>query len=140
MGRNRNHSQKIASSTSVAAPIKTTEIRIGWIVGALALALALSIYPLLLGTRYMMIGWNTCSRLDQAPLLFECHPGAGDPEMLELCTGREMGIAIASTREWLQHGLDCDMPRLFGGSRLKQAEQDETTEESADVAETEGEA
>ena len=107
---------------------KPIELKIsGWFVALVFVGLAA--YPAYCASRYMMIGWDTCSRLDQAPILFECHPAAGDPEMLKACTGREMGLAIASTRDWIQRVNDCDTPRLFGKQTQEPEIEAETEEE-----------
>ena len=107
---------------------KPIELKVsGWFVALIFVGLAA--YPAYCAARYMMIGWDTCSRLDQAPLLLECHPAAGDPEALEACTGREMGLAIANTRDWTQRVIDCKTPRLFG----KRGPDEETEAEAEDA-------
>lgn len=110
-----------------------TSVNLSTIVFVIGLiVLALAIIPTWSAARYAMIGWDTCSRIDQTPLMFECHPGAGDPEMLETCTGREMGLAIANTREWTQQVQDCRTPKLFGGMLDRAEPDEETIEEDQD--------
>ncbi len=100
---------------------------------ALVGVVAISVTPV----RMMMIGWDTCSRLDIAPLLFECHPAAGNPVMLEECTGREMGFAIAQTRQWLQQSADCKSPKfLFWGDKLERPEIEEAKDAEVQAAPT----
>ena len=81
-------------------------------------------HPIFWGARYIMIGWDTCSRNGPAPMLVECIPGISDPEVWNECTGRELGYALMEARDWRTRKQDCRTPHIFSGFMQNGSEQD----------------